>query len=169
MRTAATLVVLACVFLPVQAQDTTGLTPLLRAAAFGSAADVQRLLEDGADLKAATSGGLTALHLAVGDARKVRILLDREADVHARSALGRTPLLVAASTNGTVETVRLLLSKDADVNAADTSGVTPLLAAASVDDAAVATLLLERGAHAAVRANVPQSSTPLMAAAYNGN
>src|SRR5688572_22124321 len=157
MRTAATLVVLACVFLPVQAQDTTGLTPFLRAAAFGSAADVQRLVAD-ADLKAATSGGLTALHLAVGDARKVRILLDRGADVHARSALGRTPLLVAASTNGTVETVRLLLSKGADVNAADTSGVTPLLAAASVDDAAVATLLLERGAHAAVRANVPQSS-----------
>lgn len=169
MRTTSTLMVLACVFFPVQAQETSGLTPFLRAAAFGSAADVQRLVEGGADLKAATSGGLTALHLAVSDARKVRILLERGADVHARSALGRTPLLVAASTNGTVETVRLLLGKGADVNAADNSGVTPLLAAASVDDADVARLLLERGANAAVRANVPQSATPTMAAAYNGN
>jgi ankyrin repeat protein len=97
------------------------------------------------------------------------MLLDRGAEVDARAASGRTPLLVAAATNGTVETVRLLLAKGADVNAADSTGVTPLLAASSVDDPEVARLLLEHGANVAVRAAVPQSSTPLMAAAYNGN
>jgi ankyrin repeat protein len=151
------------------AKDPQGHTPLMLAAAFGSPEAMQLLLGSGADVKAVSSAGITALHWATGDVRKVRLLLERGADVRASSQLGRTPLLVAASANGTAETVGLLLEKGADINAADAVGVTPLIAAASVDDAAVAKLLLAKGADVNTKANVGQSATALMGAAYNGN
>jgi ankyrin repeat protein len=151
------------------AKDSQGLTPLMLAAAFGSSEAMQLLVTGGADVKAVSNSGVTALHWSTGDVRKVRLLLDRGADVHTSSQFGRTPLLVAASTNGTAETVGLLLEKGADVNAADSTGVTPLIAAASVNDVAVAKLLLAKGADVNARANVGQSATALMGAAYNGN
>ena len=151
------------------AKDPSGQTPLMLAAAFGSVEAVQLLVDGGADVKAVSNSGITALHWSAGDVRKVRLLLDRGADVHASSQLGRTPLLVAASTNGTAETVGLLLERGAGVNAADSIGVTPLIAAASVDDAAVAKLLLAKGADVNAKAEIGQSATALMGAAYNGN
>ena len=149
--------------------DTLGQTPLMLAAAFGSAEATELLVTAGADVKAVSKGGVTALHWAVRDARKVRWLLDRGADVHARTTLGRTPLLVAASTSGTATVVELLLDRGAGVNAADTAGITPLVAAASVDDISVARLLLARGADPDAKAQVGQSATAIMGAAYNGN
>ncbi len=90
--------------------------------------------------------------------------------MNAKSTLGRTPLLVAASMGGTVDVVALLLEKGADINTVDNTGVSPLIAAASVDDAAVAKLLLAKGAAVNTRATgVGQSATALMGAAYNGN
>src|SRR5687768_11020403 len=86
------------------AKDPQGHTPLMLAAAFGSSEAVQLLVASGADVKAVSTSGITALHWATGDVRKAGLLLDRGADVHASSQLGRTPLLVAASTNGTAET-----------------------------------------------------------------
>ena len=151
------------------AKDSQGHTPLMLAGAFGSFEAVQLLIASGADVKAVNSSGVTALHWSPGEPRKARLLLDRGADVHARSQLGRTPLLVAASTNGTAETVGLLLERGADVNAADSIGVTPLIAAASVNDITVAKLLLAKGAEANAKANVGQASTALMGAAHNGN
>jgi ankyrin repeat protein len=153
----------------VNAADSRGQTPLMNAAAFGSYEAMKMLIDAGADVKAASASGLTALHLSAGDIRKVRLLLDRGADVNARSAMRRTPLLVAAYTHGVSETVRLLLSKGADVNAADALGLTPLIAAAKVNDTATAKLLIDHGAGVAAQANVPQVSSPLMAAAHNGN
>ena len=71
--------------------------------------------------------------------------------------------------NGTAEAVALLIEHGADVNAADSTGLTPLIAAAGVDNAAVAKLLIAKGAAANAKANIPQSATPLMGAAFNGN
>jgi ankyrin repeat protein len=150
-------------------RDSAGQTPLMLAAAFGSPAALQTLIAGGADVDAVSNAGITALHWSTGDVNKVRLLLDRGADVGIRSQLGRTPLLVAASTSGTAAVVRLLLEKGADVNTADTTGVTPLIAAASVDDVAVAKLLLAAGARVDARAEVGQSATALMGAAFNGN
>ena len=155
--------------LGVNAKDAQGHTPLTLAAAFGSYQAVQLLIAGGADVRAVSNSGVTALHRATGDVKKVRLLIDRGADVHASSQLGRTPLLVAASANGTAETIRLLLDAGADVNGADSLGVTPLIAAASVDNAEVAKLLLAKGAEVNARANVGQSATALMGAAFNGN
>jgi len=154
----------------VDRKDALGQTPLLLAAAFGSADAVELLLANGADPKAASNAGLTALHASRGDARIVRLLLGHGADVRARTQLGKTPLIVAASSSGAEEAVRLLIEKGADVNEADSTGFTPLMGAARADDIAIARLLIGKGADAAaVAAGVGQSSTALMGAAYNGN
>jgi ankyrin repeat protein len=149
--------------------DVRGQTPLMLAAAFGSYDAMKLLIDSGADVKAVSASGVTALHLCAGDIKKVRLLLDRGADVNAKSQMGRTPLLVAAFTAGASDTVSLLLSKGADANTADTVGVTPLIAAANVNDTAAVKLLLERGAEVNARADIGQAATPLMAAAHNGN
>jgi ankyrin repeat protein len=107
-------------------KDSLNHTPLMMAAAFGSVDAVQLLIAAGADVKAVSNSGVTALHWATGDARKVHLLLERGADVHARSSLGRTPLIVAASSSGTAEVVALLLANGADVNTTDVVGVTPV-------------------------------------------
>jgi hypothetical protein len=99
----------------------------------------------------------------------VRLLIERGANVNAKSVRGRTPLLMAASANGTTGVVKLLLAKGADVNAADGIGLTPLIAAAAVGNSAAARLLLERGADARVTARDGQLSTALMGAAAHGD
>jgi ankyrin repeat protein len=151
------------------ATDAQGQTPLMVAAAFGSVDALATLLAAGADVKAASSAGMTALHFAVDDVAKTRMLLERGADVNAASQLGRTPLIIAAAANQSVEVVRLLLERGANVNAADSTGITPLNAAANVDNHQAADLLLARGADPHAVAKIPQSATALMGAAINGN
>ena len=139
------------------------------AAAFGSYDATKLLIDGGADVKAVSASRLTALHLCAGDIKKVRLLLDHGADVNARSQMGRTPLLVAAYTNGASEIVKLLLSKGADVKTVDATGLTPLIAAAKVNDTKTAKLLVDRGVDIDARANVGQAATALMGASHNGN
>jgi ankyrin repeat protein len=149
--------------------DSRRQTPLMLAAAFGTVEAMQALIDAGADVNAVSVSGITALHLSVGDIRKASLLVQHEANINARSQMGRTPLIVASATHGASDVVRLLLEKGADVQAADASGLTPLISAAAANDTTTAKLLLERGANVVVEANVPQPSTPLMAAAHNGN
>lgn len=146
-----------------------GETPLMFAAAFGSLEAMKLLIAGGADAKIVSEAGVTALHWCTGEVAKVRLLLDQGADVNKVSRLGRTPLLVAASTYGTLETVKLLLQKGAEVNVVDSGGFTPLNAAAQVDNAAVAKLLIEKGASLHAKTSIGQVGTPLMGAAHNGN
>jgi hypothetical protein len=150
-------------------KDAEGQTPLMfrgsvRQPRCNEVADRKR-----SDAKAVSEAGVTALHLAVGDVRKVRLLLESGADVNKASLVGRTPLLVAAGTYGSIDTVRLLLDRGAAVNAADTTGLTPIVAAAGVNDAAVVKLLVEKGANINARATVGAAVTALMGAAGNGN
>ncbi|HEX5107309.1 MAG TPA: ankyrin repeat domain-containing protein [Vicinamibacterales bacterium] len=153
----------------VNARDAQGQTPLMLAATVGSVDAVRTLLAAGADVHAASNGGVTALHLAADSAAKTRLLLEAGAHVNVASQLGRTPLMVAASVNAGAEVVRLLLDKGADLNAADSVGVTPLISAANVDNRDAAELLLARGANPHAQARTGHPSTPLMAAAFNGN
>jgi len=85
--------------------------------------------------------------------------------VNKATLLGRTPLLVAASTSGTLETIRLLVQKGADVNAADNFGNTPLIAAASSDNAEAAKLFIEKGASVNAESKSGDIATALMGAA----
>lgn len=150
-------------------KDARGQTPLMFAAAFGSMEAMMQLITRGADAKAESEAGVTALHLCTGDFNKVRVLLDHGADVNKTSRLGRTPLLVAAGTYGTLQTVKLLLEKGASVNVVDNAGFTPLNAAANLDNADVAKLLIEKGADLNAKTSIGQAGTALMGAAHNGN
>jgi hypothetical protein len=85
---------------------------------FGSAADVRALLAKGFDASSATkSGGTTALMMAAPDAEKMKLLIERGANVNARSETKYTALMVAAQ-HGTHSTaaVRLLLAHGADAS-----------------------------------------------------
>ena len=154
--------------LGVETKDAQGQTPLMLAAAFGSRESVRILLDSKADVRAVGNGGVTALHLAIMDSTKTRWLLEAGADVNAVSQLGRTPLIVASSAQGTVDVIRQLLAKGASVNAADGVGITPLIAAAAVNDADAVNLLLAHGADATAASRGPVG-TALQGAAANGN
>jgi ankyrin repeat protein len=112
--------------------------------------------------------GWTALHDAAGAGHlaAVKLLLDRKADVNARTDLGLiTPLHMAAGY-GKDEIVKLLLTHDADVNAAAHDGTTPLHMAAAQGHWRVVKLLL--AVNAKVDARAAAGRTPLHRAAALG-
>jgi len=82
-------------------QSTSGLTPLLQAAASGHLAVVKLLLASGADPNVRTHEGWTALHKAVANGYKeiVQVLLAHGASPSARHPDGTTPLSLAGKRN----------------------------------------------------------------------
>lgn len=112
-------------------KDRIGRTPLLWAATNGHYDLVRTLLETGADVFAANSRGRTALHLAVDstDATHIeeimKLLLHYQANVHAVSDGGWTPLHNAAQ-KGLTGVVERLLEAGASVNARLSNGMTAL-------------------------------------------
>ena len=157
------------------AASETGVTPLMRAARTGSAAAVRALLARSANVNAAESERKqTPLMWAVSQRHPeiVKLLLDRGADLRARTAVrtltvmldqgppgvktakehahqieagGSTALLFAA-TSGDLESARVLLDRGADVNDTAADGNSALVLAAFSGHGPVARLLLERGA-----------------------
>lgn len=128
---------------------------LHEAAALGDAERARAAIEAEPGLvRAYSHDGWTPLHLAAffGHAEVARLLLDRGADVNARSqsdrfARANTPLHAAAA-NRQVEVARLLVERGADVNARDGSGFTPLALAANSRSDHLMLLLLDKGARA---------------------
>src|SRR5215813_6751142 len=76
----------------VNTRDERGGTPVMYAAAHGSAEAVRMLIVAGADVNAVNAFGATALMWGITDPEKVRLLVAAGADVKARSKMGRTPL-----------------------------------------------------------------------------
>jgi len=70
---------------------------LVIASMYGREEDVQRLLDQGADMSAHTLSGETSLHIAVlyGRYSVVRLLLDHGADLSATTERGQTPEALA--------------------------------------------------------------------------
>jgi len=127
------------------AGDGVGSTALMHAAASGTVALMQALVEAGADVNAKNSRAATALHWAAADEAKVKLLLLNGAAVNAKTVEGRTPLYAAATIPGAAASIRHLLEAGADVNAATLVGATALFPA--VNASAEATkLLLDKGA-----------------------
>jgi ankyrin repeat protein/mono/diheme cytochrome c family protein len=142
----------------VNASNEVGVTALTRAAT--SYEKTRRLVAAGAKVRVRTADlGNTPLILAArraGNARTVRLLLERGADATEHNNIGVSPIISGAAS-GDLETVRLLL--DAGAKADDypksndpwpknlAAGMrTPLMWAAYYNDVRMARLLLEHGA-----------------------
>jgi ankyrin repeat protein len=83
---------------------------------FGTVAEVRTLLDGGLSANAATkSGGTTALMMAAPDVEKMRLLLDRGADVNARARSRYSALMVAAQYQDGDAAINLLLDRGAQV------------------------------------------------------
>jgi len=144
----------------VNAAAKDGTTPLMVATSVvGNTATVKYLLDHGADVKAATVFGSTALISAsqLGDSEMVRLLLAKGADSHVVDRAGFNPLLAIYNVPDRTA-VQLLLQAGADVNAANTfagrtangpialTRMTPLMVAAPYADAQTIGALLQAGA-----------------------
>jgi ankyrin repeat protein len=125
--------------------DADGTPALMAATLFGDAGLVKLLLDRGADPNRAGVGGTTALMWAVPNLDKVRLLVERGANVNARSETDRTAFLVAASYPRTTDVLRLLLDRGADIRAQDRAGATALGLAVRSADVDVVRFLVERG------------------------
>jgi hypothetical protein len=119
--------------------------------------------------------GDTALHVAAAAHRVelVQLLLDLEADPHARNRHGAQPLHLAADAApglarwdaaAQAATIACLIAAGADPNAADRRGVTALHRAVRTRSAAAVGALLEGGADPGRRNG--KGSTPLVLAAW---
>jgi ankyrin repeat protein len=136
---------------PLPGVTPSSVEPWAETMLFGSTADVRKLLDAGLDPNSATkSGGTTALMMAAPDADKMKLLLDRGANVNARSETKYTALMVAAQYGiHSTPAIRLLLSRGAD--AAQSQGkplfnADPLFLAAYSGNAEVLPDLLKAGA-----------------------
>jgi len=126
--------------------------PWVETIAFGSAADVKRLLDQGLNPNAATkSGGTTALMVAAPDAEKMKLLIDRGANVNARAQSRFSALMVAAQYQDSTAAINLLLDRGADVGAPAGGGApvfnaNPFFLASYAGNAAVLKRLKDAGA-----------------------
>lgn len=81
-----------------------------------------------------------------GDPALARTLIEKGADVNAKTRYGATPLSYACD-RGNVELVKLLIEKGASVDVKDTFyGATPIIWAAQKGHAEIVKVLLEKGA-----------------------
>lgn len=138
-----------------------GQTALVHAARAGQAAAVRELLAAGANVMARTRVGPAPNFRRIGGTQGKGV--EKSPARGARAAIpgGKTALHYAAR-DGHLEAVRLLLDAKAVLDDRDPNGITPLILAASNDRAAVATLLIERGAD--IQAIDWYGRTPLWAA-----
>lgn len=144
-------------------------SPVADAAERGDLAEVRSLLRSGADVNAAQTDGMTALHWAAanGDAEIARTLLYAGATVRSTTRLGGYTPLHLAARSGDAGTAGILLEAGADPNAFTSTGVTPLHFAADADAAGVVAALVESGAEVDARDGFSER-TPLMFAAVRG-
>jgi hypothetical protein len=132
--------------------------PLSRAATGRDAAQIKKLIAQGADVNARDEAGLTALMWAAreGDTEAARLLIDARADLDVRdcASAGWTPLMHAIHKKQN-DLARLLIERGADLNAragdcregTDAGGKTALDYAAANDNAEIVKALLARGAN----------------------
>jgi ankyrin repeat protein len=104
---------------------------------------------------------------SVTDINKVRMLLDRGADVNTVSKQGHTALLLAAMSDGSAPILRLLIAKGANVKAVDNNKFNGLLNASFANDLESVHIFLDAGLD--VNSKDISGNTPLMNAAGRGN
>jgi hypothetical protein len=130
----------------------------------GDASKVQALLDAGAHANIKNLTGAPVLMFA-DNVEVARILLDRGAEVNARTPEGES-ILYQNTFWGRREIVELLLARGANVNAKNSDGETPLFIAAYKGWKEIVELLLVKGADVNAKDNT--NKTPLYSAAFQG-
>jgi ankyrin repeat protein len=128
---------------------------------------MKALLDGGVSANEAGPEGITPLMAAaeVGSLDAMKLLIDRRADVNAKSTYGSTALMWSVTDP---KKVRLLLDHGADVNVAARSGRTALIIASFANPSAeVVRMLLAKGANVAVMDQ--RKVTPLNAATFGND
>ncbi len=158
---------------PLTALEPKGLQPWMETALFGTAAELKAQLDAGLDPNTRTPEGTSLLMMAATDADKVKLLIDRGADVRATAKTGFTALMIASTYLGTSESVRLLLEHGAEVNPGKDVlyNASPLFLAALAGDRGNIALLLAKGADPNRSMNIIGAfpTPPLIAAATAGD
>ena len=153
------------------------LTAILTAAGSMTVADAamqgdreaaRALLQKGADVNAAQSDGMTALHWAAlkSDEELAKMLLYAGANVKAATRLGGYTPLLMASKNGDAAMIEALVGGGADPNSATTNGTTALMLAAASGKADAVKVLLDHKADINARENARGETALMFAAAY---
>ncbi|WP_341811169.1 ankyrin repeat domain-containing protein [Wolbachia endosymbiont (group A) of Oxytorus armatus] len=109
----------------------------------------------------------TLLHLAseAGEFDKVKLLLDRGANIEVQDKFGYTPIFLATQS-GKWSIVKLLLDRGANIDAQDEKGQTLLHFAASGNNLDMVQFLLDRGANIEIQDKL--AWTPILYAAQSG-
>ena len=110
-------------------------SPVADAAQQGDAQIVRALLQQGEDVNAAQSDGLTALHWAAlnNDLELAKLLLYAGATVKPTTRVGSYTPLHLASRTGNTEVMKVMLDAGADPNKLTSTGVTAMHFAAQAD------------------------------------
>jgi len=143
-------------------------SPLVEAVRSADHATLRALIQQRADVNAATPDGTTALHIAVerDDVEATELLLRAGARPAAANRYGITPLYVAC-TNGNASLVEKLLNAGADANSANPEGETALMTAARTGRVEPVKLLLAHGATVDVKERWRGQTALMWAAAEN--
>ena len=128
-------------------KDSSGFTPLLRAASLNRTSVAAVLIDAKAEINVHDLQGFTPLHWAAfkGFPEMTKLLVERGADVNAKSNMGLTPVMQATMW-GHDRIVSYLLSKGAKPNETDNDGLTALHNAVSDGHVKVVKALLAAGA-----------------------
>jgi ankyrin repeat protein len=125
--------------------------PWVETAIFGSAGELNGLLDKGLDVNSATkSGGTTLLMMAQPDLEKTKLLIGRGAKVNGRSKTRYSALMVAAQYPGSTATMQFLLDHGAEVRVPKGAGTplfnaSPFVIAAAAGNAAILPKLAKAG------------------------
>ena len=129
--------------MPVESKMSDGETALMYAA---SPKMARLLLKRGANLRAQSVYGETALMTAASKPETIKFFIAAGLDVNATSAFGVTPLMYAMEYGDESETVDLLLAAGAQVNVKDVDGRTALMLAAFENKSKIIKSLIAAGA-----------------------
>lgn len=140
-------------------KDSSGFTPLLKAASLNRTAVAAVLIDAKADINVRDLQGFTPLHWAAfkGFPETTKLLVERGADVNAKSNMGLTPIMQATMW-GHDRIVAYLLSKGARPNETDNEGLTALHNAVSDGHAKVVKVLMAAGADPHIKSTKGQTA-----------